>query len=62
MSPSRAGSSQSSSWLEPELELKDFQLGSARLVTFSLQLEIENWPKKAKILILIIIFIYVAKS
>ena len=22
------------SWLEPELELKDFQLGSARLVTF----------------------------
>ena len=24
------------SWLEPELELKDFQLGSARLVTFFL--------------------------
>ena len=23
------------SWLEPELELKDFQLGSARLVAFS---------------------------
>ena len=23
------------SWLEPELELKDFQLGTARLVTFS---------------------------
>ena len=23
------------SWLEPELELKDFQLGSARLVVFS---------------------------
>ena len=22
------------SWLEPELELKDFQLGSAQLVTF----------------------------
>ena len=22
------------SWLEPELELKDFQLGSARLVAF----------------------------
>ena len=33
------------SWLEPKLELKDFKLGSARIVTFLLQLGIENWLK-----------------
>ena len=33
------------SWLEPELELKDFQLGSWPL---SLQLEIENWTKTSR--------------
>jgi hypothetical protein len=32
------------SCLEPDLKLKDFQLGSA----FSPQLEIENWPKKSQ--------------
>ena len=36
------------SWLEPELELKNFRLGSW---PFSLQLENDNWPKQAKILI-----------
>ena len=36
------------SWLEPQLELKDFQLGSARLVTFFSQLEIENQPKTSR--------------
>ena len=34
ISPSRAGSCHSSSWLVPQLELNDFQLGSAQLVTF----------------------------
>ena len=34
------------SWLEPELELNNFQLGSARLVTFSIQLG--NFPTKAR--------------
>ena len=45
------------SWLEPELELKDFQLGSARLVAFSSSARnrklAENEPKflfKKKIL------------
>ena len=33
------------SWHEPQLELQDFQLGMAWLVTFLLQLETENWPK-----------------
>ena len=35
------------SWLEPELKLKDFQLGSARDLFF-LQLEIENRPKTSQ--------------
>ena len=34
------------SWLEPGLELNNFQLGSARLVTFSIQLG--NFPTKAR--------------
>ena len=34
------------SWLEPELELKDFRLGSW---LFSLQLEIKNWSKVSQI-------------
>ena len=34
------------SWLEPGLELNNFQLGSARLVTFSIQLG--NFPIKAR--------------
>ena len=33
------------SWLEPELELKDFQLGLAQLVPFSAQLEIKKLAK-----------------
>ena len=41
------------SWLEPELELKDFQLGSW---PFSLQLEIENRPKRAEIFNFLIFF------
>ena len=49
------------SWLEPELELKDFQLGSARdLFPFSSKSKIGR--KRAEILILIFFFIYVAKS
>ena len=56
------------SWLEPELELKDFQLGSARLGSwpFSLQLEIENRPKTSRNFdfdfLIFLIFVYVAKS
>ena len=33
------------SWLEPELELKDFQLGSARLVAFSPSARNRKWAK-----------------
>ena len=39
MSPSRAGSSHSSRWRI---------FSSARLVTFFIQLEIENWPKMSR--------------
>ena len=47
------------SWLKPELELKDFQLGLARLVTFfpSARNRIEN-----KLKFLFLFFVYVAKS
>ena len=50
------------SWLEPQLELKDFQLGSARdLFPFSSKSKIGR--KRAEILILILIFfVYAAKS
>ena len=49
------------SWLKPELELKDFQLGSAcDLFPFSSKSKIGR--KRAEILILIFFFIYVAKS
>ena len=34
------------SWLEPELELKDFQLGSARLVTFFDSARMQKLAKK----------------
>jgi hypothetical protein len=45
------------SWLEPELELKNFQLGSARdLFPFSSKSKIS--PKRAKILILIQFFLF----
>ena len=51
------------SWLEPELELKDFQLGSARLVTFFPsawnQKSAENEPK---FWFWFFFFNYVAKS
>jgi hypothetical protein len=51
------------SWLEPELELKDFQLGSARdLFPFSSKSKIGR--KRAENLILnliFFIFVYVAK-
>ena len=46
------------SWLEPELELKDFQLGLVGSWPFQPQLGIKNQPKRAEIKILI----YVAKS
>ena len=36
------------SWLKLELELKDFQLGSARLVAFFTQLGSKNWPKTSR--------------
>ena len=43
------------SWLEPQLELKDFQLGSARdLFPFSSKSKIGR--KRVEILILILIF------
>ena len=41
------------SWLKPELEQKNFQLSSARLVTFSLSSEIKNVVSKiSKILVI----------
>ena len=36
------------SWLEPQLELKDFQLGSARLVTFFTSARMQNRPKMSQ--------------
>ena len=54
------------SWLEPQLELKDFQLGSAQLVTFfpsaRNRKSAENEPKFLFLFILFFIFVYVAKS
>ena len=54
------------SWLEPELELKDFQLGSAWLVAFSSLARnwksAENEPKFLFLKKMNIFFIYVAKS
>ena len=52
------------SWLEPELELKDIQLGSARdLFLFSSQLKIgQNEPKFLFFFFFYFFFIYVAKS
>ena len=44
------------SWLEPELELNNFQLDSARLVTFSIQLGI--FPIKARKLALLTNFYF----
>ena len=42
------------SWLKPELEQKNFQLSSARLVTFSLSSEIKNVGSKiSKILVIV---------
>ena len=43
------------SWLEPELELKDFQLGSW---PFPLQLEIENRPKTSQSFDFDLIFLF----
>ena len=57
MSPSRAGSIQ----LEPELKLKDSQIGSARdLFPFSSKSKISQ--KQDESLILTFFFIYVVKS
>ena len=51
------------SWLEPELELKDFQLGSARLVTFfpsaRNRKSAENEPKFDSQLKIYFLFIFI---
>ena len=43
--PSQSSDESEPSWLEPKLELKDFQLGSG---PFSPQLEIKNRPKTSR--------------
>ena len=48
------------SWLEPELELKDFQLGSARDL-FTLSLKPKIGQKPAEILILLFGIIILVK-
>ena len=43
------------SWLEPQLELKDFWLGS---LPFSLQLEFGNRPKTSRNFDFVCLFVY----
>ena len=45
------------SWLEPELKLKDFQLGLAWLVTFSSKLKIIIFPVFSRHLVLWSIYV-----